>query len=74
MHLPIAEVLAGSSLHHQHVYSHSAANNAPRIWDLFALETDIGGKGGVSILIEVCTLPFSFLSWKDEKLMSQRMK
>lgn len=70
MHLPIAEVLAGNSLHHQHLHSH----NAPMKWDLFTLETDRGGKGGVSILIEVCTLPFSFLSWKDEKLMSQRMK
>ena len=78
MHLPIAEVLAGSPLHrHLRLHPHSAANNVSIKWVLFALVTGIGGTGGVSILIEVCMISFSFLSWKDEKKfvsqVSQRM-
>lgn len=48
VHLPVAQLLPGSSLlGHRHWHSCSAANNVPTDLFQFALVTDIGSKSGI---------------------------
>lgn len=71
---PVAQALSGSSLlRHLHLHSHSAANNAPAEWVLFAGMTDIGSRSGITFTV-VCILPLSFLRWKDEEIVGYMMK
>lgn len=68
MYFFIVEVLVGSFFYcYLRLYLYFVVNNVFIKWVLFVLVIGIGGKGGVSIFIEVCMIFFSFFSWKDEK-------
>ena len=48
VHLPVAQLLTGSSLLGcRHWHSWSAANNIPTDWVQFAVVTDLGSKSGI---------------------------
>lgn len=69
VHLPVAQLLTGSSLFgHRHWHSCSAANNVPTDWVQFAVVTDIGSQSGVVFLQKCALFPFVFLVGKMRKL------
>lgn len=69
VHLPVAQLLTGSSLlGHQYWHSRSAANNVPTDWVQFAVVTDIGSQSGVVFLQKCAFFPFGFLVGKMRKL------